>query len=104
MLRFDSTDKQTTSYMTSETSTSDYNSNNQEYAYSLTILKGLQFLHVNNSMYAFLSKPQDTFSSNEVKIYRTIASSLSKQIETYMEDDLKKDYILNVTINQMVFK
>ena len=90
--------------MTSEKSTSDYSNNDQDYAYSLTILKGLQFLHVNNSMYAFLSKPQDTFSSNEVKIYRTIASSLSKQIETYMEDDLGKDYISNVTIDEMIFK
>jgi len=61
-------------------------------------------LNVNNSMYTFLSKPQNMYSSNEVKIFLTIATSLSKQIETYMEDELEKDYILNVTINEILLK
>ncbi len=61
-------------------------------------------MNVNNSMYTFLSKPQNMYSSNEVKIFLTIATSLSKQIETYMEDELEKDYILNVTINEILLK
>ena len=103
-MRFESTLQSTTSYMKTDGVTSTFENDQATYTYSLVILKGLQFNNVNNSMYAFLNKSSNDFSSNEMKIYRMIASSLSIQIKAQMKTELEKDYIKNVTINKIFFK